>query len=106
MLCGNHLKKTENSFENYDNHKGIIISLTTNLIAASPAGCSCSFSSIIPLFILGGTRGEKPENNVKQGYFTLHYIHTCFLLQAFIYLIVPGHFLSFPKICITNEKFT
>ena len=68
MLCGNHLIKTENSFENYDNHKGIIISLTTNLIAALPAGCS--FSSMIPLFILGGTRGEKPENNVKQGYMT------------------------------------
>ena len=31
-----------------------------------PAGGSCSFSSIIALFILGGTRGEKPENNVKQ----------------------------------------
>ena len=70
------IKKTENSFENYDNHKGIIISLTSNLIDALPAGCSCSFSSIIPLFILGGTRGEKPENNVKQGYITLQYIHT------------------------------
>ena len=53
-----------------DNHKGIIIFLTTNLIAAFhgtvPAGCSCSFSSIIPLFILGGMCGEKPGKNVKQ----------------------------------------
>ena len=53
-----------------DNHDDIIISLTTNKIAAFhgtvPAGCSCSFSLIIPLFILGGRRREKPENNVKQ----------------------------------------
>ena len=52
-----------------DNHKGIVISLTTNFNAAFhgtvPAGCSCS----IPLeydIILGGGPGEKPKNNVKQ----------------------------------------
>ena len=31
-----------------------------------PAGCSLSLFSIIPLFSLGGTRGEWPKDNVKQ----------------------------------------
>ena len=63
------IKKKEKFIWN-DNHKGIIISLTTNFIAAFhgtvPDGCSWSFPSTNPLFILRAKHLEKPKNNVKQ----------------------------------------